>query len=33
MLFRKTFRNALATLLGMALALATGVAHAEVNMV
>lgn len=32
MLFRKTFRNALATLLGMALALATGAAHAEVNM-
>ena len=32
MLFRKTFRNALATLLGMALALATGVAHAEINL-
>lgn len=29
MLFRKTFRNALATLLGMALALATGSAHAQ----
>ena len=32
MLFRKTFRNALATLLGTALALATGVAHAEINL-
>lgn len=29
MLFRKTFRNALAALLGMALALATGSAHAQ----
>ena len=32
MLFRKTFRNALATLLGMALALATSAAHAVVNL-
>ncbi len=32
MLFRKTFRNALATLLGMALALATGAAHAAINL-
>jgi len=32
MLFRKTFRNALATLLGMALALATGAAHAQINL-
>ena len=32
MLFRKTFRNALATLLGTALALATGVAHAQINL-
>lgn len=32
MLFRKTFRNALATLLGMALALAAGAAHAVINL-
>ena len=32
MLFRKTFRNALATLLGMALALAGGAAHAAINL-
>ena len=32
MLFRKTFGNALATLLGTALALATGTAHAVVNL-
>lgn len=32
MLFRKNFGNALATLLGMALALATGTAHAVVNL-
>ena len=32
MLFRKTFRNALATLIGAALALATGAAHAVVNL-
>ena len=32
MLFRKTFRNALATLIGAALALATGTAHAVVNL-
>lgn len=32
MLFRKTFRNALATLIGAALALATGTAHAVVKL-
>ncbi len=32
MLFRKTFRNAVATLLGLALALATGTAHAVINL-
>ena len=32
MLFRKTFRNAVAALLGLALALATGTAHAEINL-
>ncbi len=32
MLFRKTFRNAVAALLGLALALATGTAHAVINL-
>ena len=32
MLFRKTFRNAAAALLGLALALATGTAHAVINL-